>query len=145
MSVAREVNEILRATYLSKRTNGDRYSFRIMFTKYPKPTLSIVVWENRQKLVEIPIENLDEFVDSINSAYDVLDKEGLLEAEPEPEEPNENENEENEERRTRSRRYRPLKSYAPSSKRSSKSSRTRSSSRSTSRSSKRSSGRLKRD
>ena len=86
MTVAKRVNEILRPTYLSKRTNGDFYSFRLMFTKYPKPTLSVVVYENREKLVEIPIQNLAEFVDAINEAFDEMVNEGLIGQEEEDEE-----------------------------------------------------------
>ena len=73
--VARRVNELLRSTYHSKRVNGDIYAFRFMFTRYPEPTLSVIIYENRQKLTEIPIRNLEEFVDAINQAYDVLTNE----------------------------------------------------------------------
>jgi len=73
--IARRVNEVLRSTYHSRRQNGDIYAFRLMFTKYPEPTLSVVIYENRQKLTEIPIRNLDEFIDAIDQAYEILTNE----------------------------------------------------------------------
>ena len=87
--VARRVNEVLRPTYHSKRVNGDLYAFRFMFTRYPKPTISLIVYENRDKLFEIPIQNIEEFVNAIDEAYEILGNEGLLgSSDNQPEEEN---------------------------------------------------------
>ena len=37
-----------------------------------KPTFSVIVYENREKLVEIPIQNLEEFVDVIDKVFIII-------------------------------------------------------------------------
>jgi len=150
MTVAKRVNEVLRPTYQYKRSNGDFYAFRLMFTKYPNPTLSLVFYENRQKIAEIPIRNLNEFIEAIDQAYEIMLEEFGEEAlEDTYESRNEEEEEETESERRSYRRssggYGGSRSssgrWSKSSKSSSKS-RSKSSSRSSGR---RSKGRIRRD
>jgi len=70
--IVRRINEVLRRTM----RRSDIYTFRMLFTRYPEPTLSVVVWRTQkngwQKVVEIPIDNLDDFVNSVITAYGML-------------------------------------------------------------------------
>lgn len=63
-----QVNEILRA----HRFRQGEYFLRFQATQFPKPTVSIVVYQNGSKIIEKPIRRLSQFIEDLQEVYDIL-------------------------------------------------------------------------
>lgn len=64
------VNEILR----KHRFRKDKTFVRFNATKYPYPTISIVVYYESRKVLERPIRYLDEFIEDLKRVKEIIDK-----------------------------------------------------------------------
>jgi len=64
----REVNDIL---YPHRFRDGDIF-IRFMATQYPKPTVSIAVYDGGEKIAERPIRRLEEFIEDLKDALDII-------------------------------------------------------------------------
>lgn len=68
MAWMEEVNEILRP----HRFRAGDYFIRFQATRFPKPTVSIVVYYQGRKVIEKPIRRLNELIEDLSDAKDVL-------------------------------------------------------------------------
>lgn len=64
------VNEILR----KHRFRKDKTFVRFNATKYPYPTISIVVYYESRKVLERPIRYLDEFIEDLKRVKEIIDR-----------------------------------------------------------------------
>jgi len=64
----KEVNEILRP----HRFRQEDTFVRFQATKYPKPTVAIVVYSKGEKIFERPIRRLEEFIEDLSDVIDIL-------------------------------------------------------------------------
>lgn len=63
-----QINEILR----NHRFRQGDYFVRFQATRFPKPTISLVLYFRGKKVFERPIRRLGEFIEDLQDVYDIL-------------------------------------------------------------------------